>query len=56
MVERKKELRRRYNRKRKLRKLKSRLAAAKDGRTKDELLKKIHVLSPWWSEPAAAKA
>ena len=53
MVERKRELKRRYHRKRKLTKLKARLAAAKDPREKETLLKKIHVLSPWWKEPAA---
>jgi hypothetical protein len=53
MVERKKELKRRYHRKAKLTKLKTRLAAAKDSREKDSILRKIHVLSPWWAEPAA---
>jgi hypothetical protein len=56
MVERKKELKRRYHRKGKLRKLKSQLGAAKDARAKEAILKKIHVLSPEWREPAAAKA
>jgi hypothetical protein len=55
MVERRSELNRRYHRKQKLRKLKSKLAKAKDGREKDNLLKKIHIISPWWREPAAAK-
>ena len=55
MVERKIELNRRYHRKKKLRKLKSRLAAAKEGREKENLLRKIHILSPWWKEPQAAK-
>jgi hypothetical protein len=55
MVERKIELRRRYSRKKKLAKLKARLAAAKDQREKDQILRKIHVLSPWWKEAAAAK-
>jgi hypothetical protein len=50
MVERKKELKRRYHRKVKLRKLKSRLAMAKDGREKEAILKKIRVLSPTWLE------
>jgi hypothetical protein len=56
MVERRSELKRRYHRKKKMKKLKSRLAAAKDGREKDQVLKKIRILSPWWTEPAAAKA
>jgi hypothetical protein len=54
MVERRIELRRRYHRKAKMTKLKAKLAAAKDGREKDTILKKIHVLSPWWTEPAKA--
>ena len=53
MVERKMELKRRYHRKKKMSKLRSRLAAAKDGRVREAILKKIHVLSPWWQEPAA---
>jgi hypothetical protein len=48
MVERRIELNRRYHRKKKLRKLKARLATAKDGREKDNILRKIHILSPWW--------
>jgi hypothetical protein len=52
MVERKRELKQRYHRKKKLAKLKAKLQAAKDGREKDAILKKIHVLSPWWKEPA----
>ncbi len=53
MVERKIELKRRYQRKKKLTKLKKKLAAAKDGRDKEVVLKKIHVISPFWQEPAA---
>jgi uncharacterized protein DUF6800 len=53
MVERKKELKRRYHRKAKMLKLKARLAAAKDQREKDLILQKIRVLSPWWAEPVA---
>jgi hypothetical protein len=52
MVERKTELKRRYHRKKKLSKLKKKLATAKDGREKDAVLKKIHVVSPFWQEPA----
>jgi len=55
MVERRVELNRRYHRKKKLRKLKLKLAAAKDGREKDNILRKIHILSPWWTEPRTAK-
>lgn len=50
MVERKSELKRRQHRKKKMLKLKTRLAKAKDGRDKEQLLKKIHVLSPFWKE------
>jgi hypothetical protein len=52
MVERKTELKRRYHRKKKMAKLKAKLAAAKDGREREAILKKIHILSPWWKEPA----
>jgi hypothetical protein len=54
MVERKSELKRRYHRKKKLAKLKKKLAAVKDGREKEALVKKIHVISPFWQEPAAS--
>jgi hypothetical protein len=50
MVERRKELNQRYQRKKKLAKLKAKLAAAKDGREKEAVLKKIHRISPWWAE------
>jgi hypothetical protein len=56
MVERRIELRRRYHRKKKLAKLKAKLAAATDSRERDKILKKIRTLSPWWEEPQAAKA
>ena len=52
MVERRRELDRRYQRKQKLTKLKAKLAAAKEGRDKEAILKKIHVISPFWQEPA----
>ncbi len=52
MVERKMELKRRYHRKEKMRKLKTKLALAKTGGERDVILKKIHILSPWWVEPA----
>jgi hypothetical protein len=51
MVERRSELKRRYHRKAKMTKLKAKLANAKDGRDKDAILKKIRVLSPWWTDP-----
>jgi hypothetical protein len=54
MVERKMELKRRYHRKEKMRKLKTKLAHAKSGGERDAILKKIHILSPWWTEPAKA--
>jgi hypothetical protein len=53
MVERRSELNRRYHRKKKMGKLKAKLARAKDAREREQILKKIHVLSPWWTEPAA---
>lgn len=52
MVERRKELNRRYSRKKKMMKLKARLAAAKDGREREAVLRKIKILSPAWKEPA----
>lgn len=55
MVERKIELKRRQHRRKKMFKLKARLAAAKDGRDKDNILLKIHHLSPWWTAPPSDK-
>jgi hypothetical protein len=52
MVERRIELNRRYHRKKKMAKLKARLAAAKNNHERETILKKIHILSPWWQEPA----
>ena len=52
MVERKMELKRRYHRRKKMTKLKTKLAAAKDPREKENILRKIYALSPWWQEPA----
>jgi hypothetical protein len=54
MVERRSELNRRYHRKKKLSKLKAKLHHAKDAREKEHILKKIHLLSPLWKEPAQA--
>lgn len=59
MVERRSELKRRYHRKKKMLKLKEKLAkatAAKDGREREKILLKIKGLSPFWAEPAAASA
>ena len=50
MVERRKELDQRYHRKKKLAKLKAKLATAKEGREKEQILQKIHVISPWWKQ------
>ncbi len=49
MVERKIELRRRNSRRKKLLKLKDKLAVAKEGKEKEAVLTKIHVISPWWA-------
>lgn len=54
MVERRTELNRRYQRKKKLSKLKAKLAAATDPKAKAEVLAKIKRISPWWEEPAQA--
>jgi hypothetical protein len=54
MVERKTELKRRRHRRQKMLKLKARLAAAKDARERDQILKKILRVSPTWKEPAKA--
>ncbi len=56
MVERRIELNRRYHRKKKMLKLKSRLARAKDNREKELILQKIHRLSPAWTPPQPAEA
>ena len=59
MVERRSELKRRYHRKKKMKKLKEKLAkatAGKDSREREKILGKIKVLSPWWKEPAPAQA
>jgi hypothetical protein len=54
MVERRIELKRRRHRKEKMVKLKARLAAAKDAREREVVLKKIHRLSPFWTQPQEA--
>ena len=55
MVERKMELKRRYHRKKKLPKLKAKLAAATDPKEKEKILHKILRLSPWWKPVEKAK-
>jgi hypothetical protein len=53
MVERKIELRRKRARKKKMTKLKARLAMAKTPAEREATLKKIRQQSPFWEEPAA---
>jgi len=55
MVEKKIELRRRQSRRKKMFKLKDRLAAAKTPHDKEVILQKIHNLSPWWVAPEVVK-
>lgn len=55
MSEKQIELRRKRSRRKKLTKLKGRLAKAKTGGERDTVLKKIHRISPFWAEPVAAK-
>jgi hypothetical protein len=55
MVERRSELTRRYHRKKKMLKLKRKLATAKNDHERETALRKIHALSPEWTEPPAAK-
>ena len=54
MVEKKSELRRVRARRKKLTKLKDRLAKAKNNGERDVVLKKIHRISPWWEAPKTA--
>ena len=54
MVERKIELRRKRARRKKLLKLKDRLARAKNSGERETVLKKIHRISPFWQAPKAA--
>jgi hypothetical protein len=51
MVERRIELTRRYHKKKKMLKLKAKLADAKNEADREKLLYKIHCLSPFWTEP-----
>jgi len=55
MVEKKIELRRVRARRKKLLKLKGKLAKAKNNGERDVVLKKIHRISPFWKEAVAAK-
>jgi Family of unknown function (DUF6800) len=55
MVERRTELNRRYHRKKKMLKLKRKLATAKTDHDRELILRKIHLLSPDWQPPQAAK-
>lgn len=48
MVERRSELKRRQSRRKKMRKLKTKLSLAKELRDKEAIIAKIHVMSPWW--------
>ncbi len=50
-TERQRELRRRHHRKKKMRKLKAKYAAAPSNADKAKILEKIHQLSPWWEPP-----
>ena len=50
-VERKKEIRRRRQRKRKLHMLKNRLAEAKDIKTREQIIKKIKRIQPGYLPP-----
>lgn len=50
MVERRIELNRKRRRHKKLLKLKDKLSAAKTPHDKEQVLQKIHRLSPWWQE------
>lgn len=50
MVERRKELNQRYHRKKKMTKLKGRLAQAKDEKSREAILGKIKLISPFWTE------
>jgi len=56
MVEKKSELRRTRSRRAKLVKLKARLAKAKSNSERDQILKRIHRISPWWKPAPAAAA
>jgi len=52
MVERRSELDRRYRRKKKMQKLKRKLATTQSPGERDKILGKIRALSPFWQPPA----
>lgn len=54
MVERRTELNRFYHRKKKMRKLKAKLAQAKEPAERDKLIGRILTLSPFWTPPQTA--
>lgn len=54
MVERRIELDRRFSRKKKMKKLKTKLQTA-TGPDRDKILYKIRCISPFWTEPPAEK-
>lgn len=51
MVERQIELRRRRSRRKKMRKLKGKLTVAKTPGDREQIVKRIQKLSPWWQAP-----
>jgi hypothetical protein len=51
MVERRSELTRRYHRKKKMAKLKAKLARTQSPQERDKIVHKIRMLSPFWEEP-----
>jgi len=53
MGERRTELNRRQHRRKKMLRLKARLAHAKDAREREQILQKIKAFNPTWVEPAA---
>jgi len=55
MVERRSELNQRYHRRKKMLKLKRKLALAHTEPEKAKILRKIHLLSPEWKEKPAGK-
>jgi len=56
MSEKQVELRRRRSRRKKMAKLKERLAKAKNKSESDQVLKKIHRISPFWQAPKTVAA
>jgi hypothetical protein len=54
MAEKQIELRRKRSRRKKMLKLKTRLARAKTNSERDQIVKKIQRISPWWTAPKTA--